>query len=394
MNARILEKDVQDYLLKYRENKVTEIALKKSPFPEIASHELAAQIDGWQRCVKKLPTWAYHPNIYYPNRIHIEQSSSEHTAIIKQTLISKGSRLIDITGGLGVDSCYMAQEAESVIHCELNTELSKIASYNAELLGVSNLYCKNADGIDVLKNQPSNYYDYIYIDPSRRKSAGRVFLLRDCEPDILQLQDLFFEKGHTIITKLSPLLDIHSIIEQLKWIEYIYVISLDNECKELLVIQRKNQIGIPKIRCIRLYKDLLQDFIFTYPQEKSIESHYATPKKWLYDPDVSITKAGAFKSVGHRHNLLKLAQHSHLYTSDNYVADFPGRVFKVIDVQSFSDFKKNNKIKKANISSKNFPLKVTDIRKRYKITEGGELFCYFTSDSEGKQIVIHCQRVY
>lgn len=394
MNEYILAKEVQDFILEHREQDASIIALRKSPFAKIEARELASQIDSWQRCVKKLPTWAYHHNIYYPPKVHIEQSSSEHTALVKQTLIHKDAKVIDLTGGMGVDSSYLAQGAKYVIHCEINEGLSKIAAYNAEVLGVNNLYCKNVDGVEYLKLQPDHYFDYIYIDPSRRQGAGRVFLLQDCVPNILDLQSLFFAKAKYVITKLSPLLDIHAVLKELNWVESVYVISLDNDCKELLIIQNKNYIGIPKIRCIRLYKEFVQDFIFTYPQEEVSVSHYSPPLKWLYDPDVSITKAGAFKAIGTTYNLFKLAQHSHLYTSNDYVKEFPGKIFKILNIQNFSSFKKNKSIKKANVISKNFPTKVEEIRKRFKIADGGELFCYFTSDSNGKQIVISCQRIY
>lgn len=342
MNEHILAKEVQEFILEHREQDANLIALRKSPFAKVEARELASQIDSWQRCVKKLPTWAYHNNIYYPARVHIEQSSSEHTALVKQTLIQNGAKVIDLTGGMGVDSSYLAQEAKYVIHCEINKELSKIAAYNAEILGVNNLYCKNIDGVEYLKLQPDQYFDYIYIDPSRRQNIGRVFLLQDCVPNILTLQSLFFAKAQCVITKLSPLLDIHSVLNQLEYVESVYVISLDNDCKELLIVQNKRYIGTPKIRCIRLYQEFLQDFIFTYPQEEASISNFSPPLKWLYDPDVSITKAGAFKSIGVVYNLFKLAQHSHLYTSNDYVENFPGRIFKVLNVQDFSTFKKTN----------------------------------------------------
>lgn len=393
MNEHILATEVQDYIHKHRQTSVTTIALQKSPFAKISSQEIATQIDAWQRAVKKLPTWAHQDGIYFPARIHIEQSSSEHTAIVKQTLIKKGARVIDLTGGMGVDSCYMAQEASSLIHCERNKELSEIASYNAEVLQVNNMTCKNVDGISYLTSQPDNYFDYIYVDPSRRKSTSKVFLLDDCEPNILKLQDLFFAKADTIITKLSPLLDISSAIQALQGVESVYIISLDNDCKELVIKQSKGYLGQPTLRAVRLYKDLLQDFSFTYLREKATVSEYSLPKKWLYDPDVAITKAGAFKCIAIPFKLFKLAQHTHLYTSVDYHKEFPGRVFEIIDTLSFNDFKKNPTVKKANIIVKNFPLDVLEIRKRYKIADGGNLFCFFTRDQNDRLLVIEATRV-
>ncbi len=161
MNRNILDKEVQQFIKANREKSPSEIALKKSPFQNVSSAELASQIDGWQRSVKKLPTWAYSDGIYYPDKINLEQCSSEHTALIKQTLIAKGSQVIDLTGGFSVDSCYLAQEAEEVIHCELNEKLSEIVAYNARILRVNNLKCIATDGIAFLEDAEDDAFDYI-----------------------------------------------------------------------------------------------------------------------------------------------------------------------------------------------------------------------------------------
>ncbi|HLQ99846.1 MAG TPA: hypothetical protein VK102_05680 [Sphingobacterium sp.] len=393
MNENILTKEVQEFIRHNRGLDATKIALGKSPFAQVSSQELAAQIDGLQRCVKKLPTWAFHENIYYPNRIHIEQSSSEHTALYKQSLIKKKSRVIDLTGGLGVDSVYMAQSAASVIHCEYNKELSQIAAHNAKAMKVNNIEFEVVNGIQYLSGQEDDYFDYVYVDPSRRKGSKRVFLLEECEPDILANQKLFFEKGINIITKISPLFDIHLLLEKLNWIKSVHVISVDNECKEVLLYQKKGYIGIPKIHCIRLYRNIKNEYTFTFSQEQSATATYSLPQKWLYDPDVSITKAGAFKSIASSFRLHKLAQHTHLYTSQNVNRDFPGRIFNILEVQDFSSFKKHKGKLKANIITKNFPTPVKKLRKRFKINEGGELYMYFTSNQEGKQVVIFAQRI-
>lgn len=393
MNKDILTKEVQEFIMHNRGLEVSKIALAKSPFATVSSSELAAQIDSLQRCVKKLPTWAFHENIYYPKRIHIEQSSSEQTAIYKQSLIKKGSRVIDITGGLGVDAVYMAQSAKKVMHCEMNAKLSAIAQHNAREMKVNNVFFEVGSGIDYLYDQEDDSFDYIYIDPSRRKNSGRVFFLEECEPDILDNQSLFFDKAKRVITKISPLFDINALLEKLKWVESVHIISVDNDCKEVLTYQKKGFMGIPKIFCIGLHRNIKTEFQFTYTQEKAAEVHYSTAQKWLYDPDVSITKAGAFKSIANQYRLYKLAQHTHLYTSETEIKDFPGRVLKVLETQSFSFFKKQKGKLKANVVTKNFPTPVKNLRKRFKIDEGGELYLYFVSDHQGKQWVIFAHRI-
>lgn len=393
MNKRILDKDVQQYIRAHRHLKPSAMALKKSPFADVSSAEIATQMDSWQRSVSKLPTWAYSEDIYYPLKINLEQCSSEHTALVKQTLIRKGAKVIDLTGGFGVDSCYIAQEAAQVVHCDLNEELSQIVNHNNKVLGVHNITCITGDGLVFLEQQPDNAFDYVYIDPSRRVQHQKVYLLEDCEPNILAAQSLFFEKAHIVITKLSPMLDIQHILNSLNHIKWIYVISLDNDCKELLVVQQKGFQDEPQIRAIRLFKDQLQDFIFTYSEERAILNRYKTPQEYLYEPDVSITKSGAFKSIGRRYNLAKIHQHTHLYTSDQLIEQFPGKIFKVQGNIPFGSLKKSKTATKSNVVTRNFPLKPEEIKKKYKITDGGEDFLFFTTDIDHKLVVLQCQKV-
>lgn len=393
MNKHILDKEVQDYIKTHRELSPSNIALKKSPFSDVSSSEIASQIDGWQRAVKKLPTWAFSPNIYYPDKINLEQCSSEHTALVKQTLIHKGAKVVDVTGGFSVDSCYIAQEAEIVIHCELNDRLSAIVKHNAQILGVNNLVALATDGVEYVRNQADDSLDYIYIDPSRRVNHAKVFLLEDCEPNIVGLQDMFAQKSRYTIVKLSPLMDISTALQKLKNVKIVYIISLDGDCKELLFFQDREFTGEAKISAIRLAQHQLQEITFTVEEEKNALIRTSGPLKYLYDPDVAVTKAGAFKVTAKAFNLAKLHTHAHLYTSDLLVLEFPGRIFEVLKVYNFNEFKKQNTIAKANVAAKNFPVKVDDIRKKFKLKDGGKDFLYFTTDPAGNHIVIHCLKV-
>lgn len=393
MNRNILNKEVQEFIKANRQLAPSTIAFKKSPFPHVSSSELAAQIDGWQRACKKLPTWAYSANIYYPEKLNLEQCSSEHTALVKQSLIRKGSKVVDVTGGFSVDSCYIAQEAQIVVHCELNEKLSQIVKHNAQQLGVQNLVPLFTDGVKFVEEQDDNSIDYIYIDPSRRVNHAKVFLLEDCQPNIIELQDIFFRKSRYILCKLSPLMDINSALQKLKHVKLLYVISVDGDCKELLFLQDRNFEGNTKITTIRLFSDQLQSISFTVEGEKSTLVKTSHPLQYLYDPDVAVTKAGAFKSVAKDFNLFKLHSHTHLYTSDKLEKDFLGRIFEIQKVYTLSEFKKLNAFEKANVVSKNFPIKVDDIRKKFKIKDGGKDFLYFVTDYVENHIVIHCSKI-
>lgn len=393
MNKNLLEKEVQDYIKAHRELSPSTVALRKSPFAHVSASEIAAQIDGWQRSVRKLPTWAYSSNIYYPDKINLEQCSSEHTALLKQMLISRNSRVVDVTGGFGVDSCYLAQHAELVIHCELNEKLSEIVKHNAIELGVHNMVCLATDGVDYVAQQQDDAIDYIYVDPSRRIQHSKVFLLEECEPNIVELQELFLQKSRYVLYKLSPLLDITAALNKLKCIKYVLVISVDGDCKELLFVQDRTFDGETKLSAIRLFQDQIQLHTFTQAEEKSSLVRCTAPMTYLYDPDVSVTKAGAFKSIAKKYNLYKLHIHSHLYTSDGLMEDFPGRIFSVKRVYTIPAFKRECTLKKANVISKNFPIKVEDIKKKYKIKDGGDDFLFFTTDSDDNHIVVHALKV-
>lgn len=393
MNRYILDKEVQEYIKAHRELSPSAIALRKPPFSHVSSSEIASQIDGWQRSVRKLPTWAFSHNIYYPDKINLEQCSSEHTALIKQMLIGRDSRVVDITGGFGVDSCYLAQHAEVVIHCELNERLSEIVKHNAKELGVHNLICLATDGVAYVKQQERDSIDYIYVDPSRRVNHSKVFLLEDCEPNIVALQDTFLQRSRYVLYKLSPLLDISSALSKLQQIKYVFVISVDAECKELLFVQDRTFEGTTKISSIRLFLDQIQLHTFTQEEEKSTLVRTSTPLTYLYDPDVSVTKAGAFKSITKRFNLYKLHIHTHLYTSEALQEDFPGRIFEIKRVYTIPTFKRESNIKKANVVSKNFPIKVEEIKKKFKIKDGGDDFLFFTTNANENHIVVHVVRI-
>lgn len=393
MNRELLTASVQAYIHEKAHAQPAAIALQKSPFAAVSASELAQQLDGRQRAAKKIPAWAAASGIYYPAKLNLEQCSSAETGAFKASLIRHGSRLIDLTGGFGVDSFYFAQRAQHVEHCEINAELSDIVAHNFRALQQLNVHCHCGDGIAHLAQHPQDF-DYIYSDPSRRVQQQKVFRIEDCEPDIAAQQSLLLQRAPVVITKLAPLLDISLALQTLHNVKDVYIISVDNDCKELLFVQQRGYEGIPQIHAVRLHAAQQQVFTFDYPAEQSAQSLFAAPQRYLYDADVAINKAGAFKSVGNRFGLAKLHVHSHLYTADTLVADFPGRLFEVKQVYPLRDFKKNNPLAKANVLSKNFPLRVEEIRKKFKIADGAaQDFLFFTSLSNGEHVVIHGLRL-
>ena len=392
MNREILTEAVQKFLRENAEMDPRKLALSKSPFDKITSSELALQIESRQKAKNKLPLWNRTEFIYYPPSISIEQASSEKTALYKSQLIKKGESLIDLTGGFGVDLFYFAKKAKMAVHCEINSELSNIVKHNTEQLGVENMQFHTGNGINFLLNVDDSYYDTVFIDPSRRVNTRKVFKLDDCEPNIIEWQEKIFEKTNRIIVKTSPLLDISLSISQLKNVKEVHVISIKNECKELLFVLEKGYVGETQIHAV-LLNDRETKFSFVESEEKNAPLVIGEPLGFLYDPDSALLKAGCFKLIAPNFQLKKLHLNTHLYSSLNKNQNFPGRVFKIVEVVDYRDFKKTKKEFSANVISKNFPLNVEALRKKHRIGESKNAFMFFCKISDETLKVILTERI-
>ena len=391
MNPNILNTKIQEFINSNLSSDVSELLLKGIPFKDINPKVTIEQIEAKKRCQKKLPTWFNTKNIYYPNKLNIEQTSSEITAKYKADLVS-GNTLIDLTGGFGVDTFYFSKQVESVLHCELNNELSNIAKHNFNALEVSNIKHLNENGIDALKriDQP---FDWIYIDPSRRDdSKKKVFLLSDCTPNVKTFQGLFLKYAKNVMIKTSPLLDIRATKNDLKYVKTLHIVAINNEVKELLWRLERDYDDELKIKTVNIVKGNQQTFEFNFKDESSANAKYSLPLTYLYEPNTAILKAGAFEILSEKLNISKLHKHSHLYTSKELV-DFPGRRFKIDAIIPFNKkiFAKQSIIK-ANITIRNFPISVGDIRKKLKIKDGGNLYLFFTTNCKNEKIIISCSK--
>ncbi|MGC6470751.1 MAG: THUMP-like domain-containing protein [Flavobacteriales bacterium] len=350
---------------------------------------LADQFIGRKIIRKKIPSWLNQPGVIFPPKINLEQSSSELTARYKSSLFV-GDSFIDITGGLGVDAYFMGQSFEQAIHCEVNRDLHFITKYNYTLFN-SNVKTILSDGVQYLKESHQKF-DLIYLDPSRRNEQNnKLVQVEDYQPDVLSIIDTLFSKTENILLKTSPLLDIKQAIRLIPNIKQLHIISIDNECKELLFILNKSYQTRISIKCI----DLSQDVSFNFKLEDENQvCKFSLPMNYLYEPNVSILKAGAFNSVGNKLNIKKIHPNSHLYTSKNRL-NFPGRSFKIIKVVKFDKkkiipFLENNK---ANITKRNFPLTVSQIRKKTGFKEGGDVYLFATTLMNNKLRIIICQKV-
>jgi hypothetical protein len=387
LNSPILNIEIQDFINSNLKSDLSSLLLKGVSFPNVETIDIIEQIEAKRRCEKKLPSWFQTEQIIYPNKLNIEQTSSEVTAKYKSEII-EGNTLIDLTGGFGVDSFYFSKQFKKVTHCEINKELSNIVSHNFKQLGVNNITTTQSDGIKYLKTIDKKQ-DWIYIDPSRRHdSKGKVFFLKDCLPNVPEHLNLLFKHSKNVLIKTSPLLDISIGINELQHVKSIHIVAVKNEVKELLWKLEKNFNGDIRITTVNLINEDESIFKTSINTEKLSESKFHLPISYLYEPNAAILKAGAFNSISEKLDIYKLHKHSHLYTNDNLI-DFPGRCFKIENVMTYN--KKTIKklgIKQANITTRNFPETVQDIRKKFKIKDGGNSYLFFTRDMNENKILI------
>lgn len=388
----LLTKEIQDLISQNVTIDVAKLALQKNKFTNQDWTAILNQIAAKQKTISKLPTWFNTKNIIYPIKVCIEQTSSEKTADYKSKLVS-GSTIIDMTGGFGVDDYYFAKKMQQVIHCEINEELSEIVTHNFEQLAAKNIECIIGDSANIIKNL-NQKFDWIYIDPSRRnEQKGKVFMLNDCLPNVSELLDFYFKFSDNIMIKTAPILDITAGLLELKNVSAIHVVALENEVKELLWILEKNYNKSIKMTAVNLLKNTSEDFSF-YLNSNTIVVDNSLPEKYLYEPNAAIMKAAGFKEITTQFEVKKLQQHSHLFTSKNFI-DFPGRIF---EIQKRLHYNKHNmksflKGKKANITTRNFPETVVYIRKKWEIKDGGDVFCFFTTDMNNDKIVLLCNKL-
>jgi len=381
-----------DFIQKYKDEDVTKLVLKSTQFKELDVKKLAAQILSRQKALKKLPEWSAFEKLIFPPALSVEQCSSEATAKYKSSIIS-GRTLVDITGGMGVDSFYLSKNFDETHYYEQQEEVAKTALYNFDLLDAKNITVHNQDSIASLSNSNGNF-DWIYADPARRDAnRQKVVLLSDCAPDVKFHLPTLFEHTSKILLKTSPLLDIDLAANELKSVKEIHVMGYEQECKELLFIIDKgvsDEDFLIKAQIIDSSGTVIHSVSFTRKQEREAEIEFSGPLSYLYEPHPAVLKAGAFKYLGIAFGVKKLAVHSHLYTSEKRVENFPGRVFQVNGVCKPDAKEINSHIagNKANLTIRNFPAKIDDLRKKWRLKEGGDFYLFATTLFDQRKAVV------
>ncbi|MBE9461112.1 hypothetical protein ACFP1I_18735 [Dyadobacter subterraneus] len=379
------------FIQKYKDDDVTKLILKGTQFKDIDVKKLAAQILSRQKASKKLPEWAAIEKLIFPPSLSVEQSSSEATAKYKSSLI-QGKMLIDITGGMGVDTYYLSKNFDKTHYFEQQEEVAITAEYNFGLLSAKNIEVHNADSIEGIQKN-NMYADWIYADPARRDAnKQKVVLLSDCAPDVKFHLSELFKHAPNVLLKTSPLLDIDLAAQELKSVREVHVIGYEQECKELLFNINKDfddDFAI-KARVINPAGEIIHELDFTRNQEREAIIEFNEPLSYLYEPHPAILKAGAFKYLCTAFDVKKLAPHSHLYTSEKLVSNFPGRTFEVTaickpDAKEIGQFVPDNK---ANLTIRNFPAKIDDLRKKWRLKEGGDIYLFATTLFNQKKTVV------
>lgn len=388
----MLTQETKDFIKSHREEDPRKLALQAKRYPTVDMLQAVTQIEGWQAAREKLPAWAATEGIIYPPRISMEQCSSEATARFKCT-IAKGDSLADLTGGFGIDFSYMAQGFKKATYIERSEVLCNIARENLKLLGIDHATVINGNSEEILKGIEKQ--DWIFVDPARRDGVGRkVVALSDCEPDVTAMEQLLLEKSRKAMIKCSPMLDITAASRQLKSIEAIYIIAVNNECKELLFILGSEQGTTPPTHCVNIQHGKAGIYTCTTDEDEKEPTYCNCVGSYLYEPNAAIQKAGCHKAVAAHFGVAKLHPNSQLFTSEELVDEFPGRAFKVEKCYGFSksDIKEIQALQKANITVRNFPAGVEELRKRLKLTDGGEHYIFATTVAKGEKVLVVCKK--
>ena len=427
----------QDFIRQHQDDDVRQLAFLGSKYPEVDMPFALDQIRGRKMARVKLPRWASLEGIIYPPHISMEQCSSESTALYKAELAarllglpasSSGTEMkaeneiefVDLTGGFGVDFSYIAARlGVKSMYVERQAHLCEAAKENFGRLGLKNAIVKNGDGIEVLHSflpkkddaaltddslgiiydQPLSLLKtklglkLIFIDPARRDDAGnKVVSLKDCTPDVTVLQEEMLSKADYVIIKLSPMLDWHRAISELSHVREVHIISVNNECKELLLVLSARNMGEKlRIYCINDAQSFVCDELDMESSSVKIAPSTLEEMQYLYEPNASLMKAGCFGVLSGRYDARMLSKNSHLFVSQAPIEAFLGRSFRIIAVSSFNkkELKRHlSGITKANIATRNFPLSVAELRKRLKLKDGGETYIFATTLSDESHVLV------
>lgn len=391
-----------EFIREYRERDIRQLALQANRFPDVDMPYALDQIQGWQIARRKLPKWAACDGVIFPPHLSMEQCSSEPTAQYKLNLamewasrVGHASRMTDLTGGFGVDFSFTSCAFAAATYVERNEQLCHIVEHNLPLLGLNNATVVCADAVEYLSTvEPQTM---LFLDPARRDEHGaKTVMLADCTPDVVQLLPKLLEKSRFTMLKLSPMLDWHKAVDDLQGtVREVHIVSVGGECKELLLVLSTVVESELKVYCADLSTASDTSSLFVYTPGSSAPVANSTfniqHSTFLFEPNASIMKAGCFDELALAYGVSPVSRNSHLFLSDEPVEDFPGRSFVVERVTTMNKGELRKTlvgIEKANIATRNFPLTVAELRKRLKIKDGGDVYIFATTTTEGEHLLL------
>ena len=390
---------LRDFIQSHINDDTAELLLAARRYADVDVPFVVEQIEARRRLKGKLPEWYANPDLIMGGRVPAEQCSSEQTARYKRSII-EGESLCDMTGGMGVDFWYMSEGMKRAIYTERNEELCEVARHNFQVLKderhpEAEVRC--GDGREL----PIPSVDIIYLDPARRAGDGsRVYAMEDCEPNIVEWQDELLRHAKMLLVKLSPMVDITDVLRKLKGVTDVYIVGVRNECKEILVQAHafgdSLQMGCVKVHCVDFWADRQMEYTFDSSEKtRRVNLTSSGVGRFLYEPDVTLMKAQAFSSLCQRFPVYQLDVETHLMTSDEFIADFPGRIFEVEEMIPFSSkvMKRLKKeISQANIATRNFVMTAEELQKRSGIKVGGEVYLFGAKVKDVGQMLLKCRK--
>lgn len=393
----MLSSTTLDFVRQHWNDDPLQLLLQRGRYPDVDMNMAAQQIEGRRQARSKWPTLYEHPDIVYPPKINREQSSSEATARLKALIVSQQGRhgsLADLTGGFGIDTLEFAEYFAQTDYVEQDSQLTEIAHHNFQVMGRNNVTCHCADGIEWIKKE-RRHFDAIYLDPARRDSHGRkVQAFEDCTPNILDNLALLRDSCDTLIVKASPMIDIHTASKQLDEVEEIYIVALSGECKEVLFVVRRPKEEV-RFHCIDIIGENTHHLTFTLSEESASEVRFTQEiGKYLYEPNAALMKGGAFRSICRWFPVEKLARNTHLYSSQEWLPEFPGRSFEVLKTLPLTAkaIGQNLPEGRCHLLCKNYVMSTAELQKRLRLKEGGDL--HLIATRLGEHLVgILCKKI-
>ncbi len=404
---KIMPMKTEDFIALHLDDDVSQLAFQAGKYPEIDMPFALSQIEGRRKARVKIPSWALRDGIVYPPRRAMEQCSSETTAMYKRSVAERilrgfsgenGFSMADLTGGFGVDCAFFSTLFDEAVYIERNKELCKVAQHNFQCLGLNNIKVVCGDAKEAFF--PMKPCFFAYIDPDRRDADGtRKYALEDCSPNVVEMNSELLKKATVAMIKCSPMADWRKAANNLTGVREVHIVSVGNECKELLLVMSENDLGNGGLRVFCINDQ--QRFSFESEEEKQCSCAIAPPfpsdlPGFLYVPNASIMKAGCFSLLCKRYGVKMAERNSHLFVSPDEIGDFPGKRYKITAVSTMNKKELKTKlrdVKEACVAVRNFPLSADALRLRLGLTDGGGIFVFGTTDSASRHIIIVCERV-